>query len=121
MKRIKWTGDTDIEFEADHLASSSSADGNRDRWTELDLYRTPSGTYLILGAGCSRLDGEVRFDWMNVQRTGRDVVRALTKRRADRQTTMTRVSRDLLEAASAKDSEIEDAFCAFLDALDFRL
>lgn len=120
MQTITWPGDTAIQFEGECLGfGTSDPDSTKPRWTEISLYRTAGGTYLIAGTGVSDVEGEVDVPWLNVQRAAKDVIRALARRDKRTGTTyLTNVARDVLTAAAKNDPEIADAFTAFSSALD---
>ena len=126
MKQV-WPGDDAVTFEAERLADATSFDPEQriegvsgNRWTELRLYRTPDGTYLVAGTGCSTVEGESDRHWLNVQRRARDVVKALTRRdrRSGRQY-LTDVALDLLDMAGEEDPEIFDEVTAFQTVRDW--
>lgn len=48
----------DVSFTGSLLGQGSSDNGDRDRWTEVEVYRTTEG-YAAVIHGCSRRDGEV--------------------------------------------------------------
>lgn len=58
--RLRKTGGTDVEFEGDELARVSSRKSeDQTRWTELALYRTKSGRYVVQNIGRSVVAGEL--------------------------------------------------------------
>lgn len=54
---VKRDRDLDIEFTGEVIAGVSSY-ANSDRWTELVLYKTPSGKFICQIIGRSRIEGE---------------------------------------------------------------
>lgn len=54
MLQVK-DGSRIIQFEGDHLASSSSRRGSSQRWIEFNLYRTGSGVYVLAREGVSKV------------------------------------------------------------------
>lgn len=107
----RWRGDEAIVFTATKLAEATSFEEGKPRWTELALYLTDDGTYLISGAGRTQVEGETDRRWLNVQTRPRDVIRSL--QRVDRETGrrfLTIVAEELLDQASDFDPDLAREF-----------
>ena len=56
---LKNDGDFELEFDGELLASVSSHSPTSRRWTELNLYKTATGKYVVQSIGRSNVSGEV--------------------------------------------------------------
>lgn len=129
------TGDRDLSFQGDLLATSSSRRGNARRWLELSLYRTTAGSYVVYGVGRTQVPDEVDRTWAVIADSPGDAIHALERdelrcadcgnaflngRRckecgsADRERTgvryLTRTANDVIKVAAERDSGIREAF-----------
>jgi hypothetical protein len=56
-------GEEEFDIEAELLADYSTRGSTRQRWSEVRVFRTSSGSWLVTGAGRSTVEGEVDFCW----------------------------------------------------------
>lgn len=102
--------DTLVSFRGVLLATASSKSPGKTRWSEISIYRTDGGKYIVHGVGKTLIRGEIDRSWCNVVTTGVGVIERLT-RKEDGVQFMPRVpNRAVAEAASAHDTEIHAAF-----------
>lgn len=78
-----WTVDPGLTWVAALIGNGSDYVDGADEWNETRIYRTERATYIITGRRIFD-SGERVFDWINVQRSARNVIKALT--RVDRDT-----------------------------------
>lgn len=102
--------DTLVSFTGVLLATASSKAAGKTRWSEISIYRTDSGKYIVHGVGKSTVRGEVDRSWCNVITSGAGVIERLT-RKEDGVQFMPRIpNRAVAEAAAILDQEIHAAF-----------
>lgn len=66
--------------DADLAGYSSSADGEKHRWSEASVWLTDSGNYFVAVVGKSSLPGEVDRHWAVFHTDADDLVRGLLRR-----------------------------------------
>lgn len=59
-------GDKELEFEGWQLGHSSSQRTDKQRWSEIFIYRTVEGSYLVVGVGRSLVEKEQDRWWAAV-------------------------------------------------------
>lgn len=117
-----------IVFAGTLLGHASSAEEKKPRWTEMTIYRTDEGTYIVAGVGHSNVR---KGDWVRDQHTGHSVqatedetprawshvcdtaegaITALHLRDGDGIRYITHVARAALETAILQDSALANAF-----------
>lgn len=109
--RLERDGDRDLEFDGRLLATASSREDGRDRWTELRLYATATGGWVLHRLGQSSRPGETTRYSAKACVTVDDVYRALcsTGVRGDtgqQATYLTHLSREVLEDAAEVDDRL---------------
>ena len=109
-----WIADPAITWTGHPIGYGTSHAPGADEWSETRIYRTAGGTYIITGRRYYE-HGDRTFDWLNIQRSARNVVKALS--RVDRNT------RDRFlplgsEAAVESAATVDPAIRAALDAFD---
>src|SRR5437868_3049073 len=100
-----WAGDPAISFEAELIGSASSRDSGKTRWSELQIYRTGSGAYVVTGVGRSTVDEERDLHWIRVSRTAKDALKSLI-RRGKGGPYLTNVALDAIDEAANTDASI---------------
>lgn len=99
-----------VRFEGSLLAEASSRWGDSPRWTELALYRTAAGTYVLAGVGRSVLPGETDRTWTK-QADGPDgAIELLHITDESGVRFMTKHARRVAEAAAAADDDFREAW-----------
>jgi hypothetical protein len=69
------TNDTDIEIEGDFVGSASSYHEKcGGRWTEIDIYRTTGGTYVVQLSAMSQWISEKNFHAVGIVKTMDEMV-----------------------------------------------
>lgn len=102
---LERTDDLPLAFDGDLVAESSSFRPDKERHTELRLYRlTKRPGYVIESVGCSSVAGEVTIRSATVCDTVGDVIASLRKSdssRGTRRSYLTELAWDLLKSAHA--------------------
>lgn len=98
----------DITFTGDLIATASSEVVGKDRWSEMSIYTTDDGRYVVHGLGKSSVEGETDRDWVCICNTAEAVIKALT-RTSDDVSYVPNLNLTLLERASMLDDAISDA------------
>lgn len=70
-------GERTLCFEGAKVASVSSEMPVKDRWSELTIYLTVSGQWILAGVGRSRIPGEVDRPWVVTSDDPVDIVAAV--------------------------------------------
>jgi EXLDI family protein len=117
-----------IVFTGVLLGHASSAEEKKTRWTEMDIYLTAAGQYVVTGVGQSTVK---KGDWVKDSHTGKSsqapedetprawahicdnaegVISVLHMKDRDGVRYMTDVARAVLEAAILQDRALADAF-----------
>ncbi len=96
-----------LRFQGEQLACMSSRDDDSVRWTELALYRTTTGAYVLSQIGRTLRDDEVDRHGAFVCETPAAVLKALER---PPHGTLTNLAKDLLEEAGT----IEPVFAEIL-------
>ena len=110
------------------LGHASSETPSRKRWSEMSIYRTEAGTYIIAGVGQTRVKkGDVVWDddegrdviaevdetpraWAHICESAEGAIQRLYLYDNDNVRYMTRVARYALEEAIKHDQALKDAF-----------
>lgn len=87
-------------IEGELLAFASSRQGEARRWTELSVYRTDSGRWVLAGNGRSIIPGEVDRPWTKVFEDPAPLIEALYIYDNDGPRYLTRAARSVVEQAS---------------------
>jgi hypothetical protein len=127
-KRQRYTvqdHDRKFVFNGVCLGSASSETSSKQRWTEMAIYRTDAGTYIISGIGQTRVkkgdliqdsDGEYALTdetpraWAHVCETAEGAIQRLYLYDESNVRYMTRIARAALEKAVKNDDALKDAF-----------
>lgn len=102
----------DITFDGAMIATASSEDNGKDRWSEMSLYLIDDGRYVVHGVGRSRVPGEVDRYWACVCNTPAAVIQALTRTSAKDQSYMPTLNIQLLRRGSQIDNALQEASSA---------
>lgn len=107
--RLQRPTQADLVFEGELLAEESSRDSDdQPRWSEVLIYRTKSGKYVVQHIGKSIVPGEVDKSKVFVCETPLDVRTAL-QRSKDGRTFLTNMALDAIDTASEKYPELIEA------------
>jgi hypothetical protein len=99
------------EFKGWRLGSgTSNHSGTQRRWSELHVYKTVGGNYLVHKIGRSVAPGEVNRYTLHISEGPDGAVESCKTSDKDSALFFTRVARDALEQAIAEDPELSDAF-----------
>lgn len=102
--------DRTIEFRGERLAKSSSWSQGKLRWTEVEIYRTTSGRYIVATIGRTDAPEEETFYRASVSETARGVVEALHQLDDGGVRYLTWTARQALDDASRADNELSEAY-----------
>lgn len=91
-------------------SGTSNQTGKQRRWSELHIYRTVGGNYLVHKIGRSIVPGEVDRFTLHVSEGPDGVVESCKSSDSDRTLFFTRVARDALEEALLKDDDLAASF-----------
>lgn len=95
-------------FDGDLIAHADSHTPDKDRWTELNLYRTTVGSYVVEALGCTRLPGEITRRRLTVVVNAAQIITTLHPHRH-----LSYVARDLLARAGVVDSDVQRAYAEY--------
>lgn len=59
-------GDRELQFRGRLLGESTSQNGRKERWAEIQIYLTDGGNYIVAGIGRSTVPGEIDKKWAQV-------------------------------------------------------
>ncbi len=109
--RIQREGKVDLEFRGEVLAQVSSlGKPNPIRWTEITIYRTDSGKYVVHQIGRTLMRGEKDRSSVTVVLNPEDVAAALERRTNDStQPYLTNLAVEALSRAAQEDEELAGA------------
>jgi hypothetical protein len=99
-----------LRVEGELLAEASSRTGGALRWTELRLFKTASGRYVLAGAGKSAVPGEVDRCWTKVADGPEGAVDFLHMKEDSGVRYMTRAARLVAEQAARADLAFAEAW-----------
>lgn len=98
-------GQEPLAFKGYFLGSASSRRGqDRPRWTEIDIYVTEGGSFVVHVMGHSEIGGEVTRNTASVHADARSMVKGMSKRHG-----LSFVARAALESAAEMDDEVRAA------------
>lgn len=98
-----------IQFQGWRLARATSFSEDKDRWTDLELYRSLAGKYILAGIGQSTRPDDLTKYWAVVNDDPNVIVSQLT-RTDDRGTTyMPEINKRVLLQASEADDALRQA------------
>lgn len=69
--------DRTIRFTGVLLGASSSAAADKKRWSEISVYRTQAGSWVVAGCGMTSIEGENNRCWASVCERARGVIEKL--------------------------------------------
>lgn len=102
--------DRELQFEGELLGSSTSFSEGKPRWSEVNIFKTIDGDYVVAGIGRSTAPGEKDLCWAHVCETPAAVVEQLHQYDDDRVRYITALSRRAIENAGVSDPELLAAF-----------
>lgn len=105
-QEIERDGAKTLVFEGKLIASVSSRTPSKSRWTEIDLWMTLSGTYVLHTRGCSSVRGERTFHRGTIHNDAATLFTQLE----DRSRTISDLGYQLLEIAAERRPDIDTAF-----------
>jgi EXLDI family protein len=100
----------DVRFVGVLLASTSSRRDGKRRWSEVDIYRTEGGNYVVARCGRSSIEGERDFPHAQVCETAKAVIETLYAQDAQGAWYFTHLAREAITKAGEQDEEIAAAF-----------
>lgn len=98
-----------VYFTGVRLGSGSSQTPDKDRWFEVDIYRSADGEYLLHTRGCSRLAGEETKRRIVRTRSAFEIIELLTVNHNGK-TYIPRSSARALAQAANWDTKVRDAY-----------
>lgn len=99
-------GDVPLHFNGVNIGSATSYADHKDRWFEIDIWKTDTGKYVVSGVGVSTVEGESDRVWAVVCNHPSEVVTALYRRNAEGQMYIPKTSQWALESAIESDPAI---------------
>ncbi len=108
-------GEPHLAFEGELLAKATSALGSKRRWTELAIYRTEGGSYVVQTIARSSQAGEV--DWWSA-RAFDTATQAIEGMRDRRRQTLSKLALELLEEAAGNDEDLSTALTDVEDSVE---
>jgi hypothetical protein len=102
--------DRELNFEGELLGSSTSYGEGKPRWSEVQIFRTIDGDYVVAGVGRSTAPGEKDLRWAHVCLTPAAVVEQLHQYDDDKVRYITALSRRAIIDAGERDPELLAAF-----------
>lgn len=103
-------GTTPLRFTGIELGHADSFEPGKQRWSELTLYRTDTGKYVVHGEGVTDVPGEDNRNWAAVCDNPEDVLKSLYRVNDKGTHYLTRMAQDLLDQAAAKDLGIDQVY-----------
>ena len=103
-------GDRQLTFKGVLLGESSSHAPGKLRWSEIAIYRTVGGSYVVAGCGKSRAPGETDRSWAQVCERPQGVIERLNMLDDDGSRYIPRTSLLALADARRADEELDRAF-----------
>lgn len=109
-----YDGEQPIQFTGRLLAfvSSDSTYAPRQRWTEITIFRTQAGKYVIFKVGRSVVEGERDLNSTRVCETAEGVIESLRMIDHDGVMTMRATDKRALAQAMLEDADLEAAYKA---------
>lgn len=105
--RLERTGAVDLEFEGRVIANvTSRLDESAPRWTEIVVYRTTGGKYVVEVIGMSTYRGEKERRDVKIADSPEGLVEAL-HRQGSNGPYLTRTALDALDAAAENDPRVK--------------
>lgn len=89
---------------------SSKLHAGQRRWSEVHIYKSVGGSYLVHKIGKSAVPGEVDRPTLHVASAAEGAVESCKSTDKDQAVFFTRVARDALDQAVKLDDELADAF-----------
>lgn len=123
-----WDRDRELVFTGTRLGGASSFVEGKQRWTEVEIYVTTAGSYVVSGVGQTnvrrgdlvwddRAGIEVQADrdeepirWVHVSETAEGAVESLYQEDAASTRYLTKVARQALREAAGRDDSLRRAF-----------
>lgn len=103
--QVPRTGLGPLEFNGVRLASASTANRVKPRWTEFELYRTDGGKYVTVVIGQTTLAHEEAIYTVKVHKTAEAACKSFIHRETGR---LSFAAIDLLESAADVDAAIDE-------------
>lgn len=103
-------GTTPLRFTGIELGHSDSFEQGKQRWSELTVYRTDTGKYVIHGEGVTDVPGEDNRSWAAVCDNADGVLAALYRENNQGMRYLTRMAQDVLDQAAANDEQIDQVY-----------
>jgi hypothetical protein len=112
LYEVKEKGGQSLSFHGELIGSATSQSERRPRarWSELRIYRTQSGRYVVEGVGRSTIAGEVDRPWAHVVDTPAGVVNSCHLTDADDIRYIPEMNRRALEEACEHDDDLRAAY-----------
>jgi hypothetical protein len=99
-----------VHFFGRLLGYASSEEPNKTRWSEIAVYETREGNFVVAGVGVSTVDNEVNWHWAQVCSEAQCVVERLRLNDDDGGWYIPRTSRRALQLASQENERIKLAY-----------
>lgn len=107
--------DRAVEFRGELLGSASSQRPGKDRWSEISIYRTAAGQYVISGVGRTQVPGEVDRVWAKVSGTPEGVIETLHMYDSDEVRYLPWTNKSALLEAARNDPTLQRAMRGFTE------
>jgi hypothetical protein len=103
-------GERHIRFKGVKLGHSSSQSNGKERWSEISIFRTEGGSYVVAGVGRTTLPNETDRHWAQVCERPQGVIERLYMLDHDSSRYLPRTSLQALNQARDRDPALNDAF-----------
>lgn len=103
-------GDRQVEFTGELIGSANSDKVGKQRWSEICIYRTTAGNYVVHGVGRSRIQGEVDKQWVQVCELPECVIEKLHMYDKNQSRYIPYTNRKALDEAKVHDRKLAEAF-----------
>ena len=104
---IRRDGKKDLVFDGEKLADVDDSDYQSTRWSEIDIYRTDSGKYVVAQVYRTRWQGEEDSHRADVCESAAAVLELLSWEDEDGNSGISNMAKGALEAAAENDSAFE--------------
>jgi hypothetical protein len=107
--------DRKIQFVGEVIGSATTHAPSKERWAEVQIFRTEGGSYVVAGVGRSTISGETDRRWAHSSGTPDGVIEALYLYDDDDVRYLPHVNKRALQQAAKNDRPISEAFEEFTE------
>lgn len=103
-------GEREVQFTGVLLGEASSFRRGKSRWSEIKIFRTRGGNYIVAGVGRSTVPNESDRFWTQVCERPHGVIEKLHMLDEDGARYIPHTSREALEQSTLNDEELRSAY-----------